>query len=334
MVSYEDTTSLSSIHSTLHNMFHMNQTSCWIMSGCFDHHSFHNDINAKDDQPSSITADIHRDSPSTVQSTYRPKVIDTFIFYNELSMLRLRYEMLRDVVDLFVMVEARQTHTGKPKPLHFELNKHLFPVEFLNKLLAVTIDLPHIPATTNQLAWENEHYQRDYITTVLSKSMNLDDRDIILHADVDEIYRPSTVHAILQTYSLGPPASNEVIHIGMEMFYYNLSCAIMSRMWLQPFAVTYGTMKSISKNELNWFKLMNDLRLNIPCHPTKNLFSRGGWHLSYFKSLSKIFDKLDAFAHTETNTEEVKKDALNQILKGRSVVQGGDEALYCRFVFS
>ena len=331
MKSYEDSASLSSIHSTLHNMFHLNQTSCWIMSGCFDHHSFHNDINTNttDDQPSSIAADIHRDPPSTVQSTYRPKVIDAFIFYDELSMLRLRYEMLRDVVDLFVLIEATHTFTGRPKLLHYELNKHLLPLELTQRTLSVTVQPPYIPATSREEAFQNEYFQRNYLSKLLEEHMELDHRDIVLVSDLDEIFRPSTVHAIVQTYSLGPPASNQPLHIGMLFFYYNLSCVIEKRPWIHPYAITYGALYNTYKNT-NWTRAIEILRSEVMIYPVLNLIRRGGWHLSYFKSLSKILDKLDAFAHTEMNTKEIRNNLTQNILNGKSAVQPDHNSAYCR----
>ena len=40
------------------------------------------------------------------------KLIDSFIFYNELSTLNMRLHELDDYVDYFVIVEAGLTHSG------------------------------------------------------------------------------------------------------------------------------------------------------------------------------------------------------------------------------
>ena len=46
------------------------------------------------------------------------------MFFNELNMLKYRLAVLNDTVDLFVIVEATHTHSGKPKDLflrdHFD----------------------------------------------------------------------------------------------------------------------------------------------------------------------------------------------------------------------
>ena len=45
------------------------------------------------------------------------KLIDSFIFYNELSTLNMRLHELDDYVDYFVIVEAGLTHSGNEKPI-------------------------------------------------------------------------------------------------------------------------------------------------------------------------------------------------------------------------
>ena len=54
------------------------------------------------------------------------KLIDSFIFYNELSTLNMRLHELDDYVDYFVIVEADITHAGNPKPLYYGDNKAFF----------------------------------------------------------------------------------------------------------------------------------------------------------------------------------------------------------------
>ena len=52
--------------------------------------------------------------------TTQPKIIDCFIFYNEIALLTYRLNVLNDVVDFFVIVESTHTFTGKEKSLHYQ----------------------------------------------------------------------------------------------------------------------------------------------------------------------------------------------------------------------
>lgn len=45
-------------------------------------------------------------------------IYDCFSFFNELDLLEIRLNVLKDVVDRFVLVEAGETHAGKPKPFY------------------------------------------------------------------------------------------------------------------------------------------------------------------------------------------------------------------------
>ena len=64
------------------------------------------------------------------------KIVDCFIFYNELKMLKFRLKYLYNYVDHFVLVESTKTFTGTPKPLFFQNNKHEF-LEYLDKIIHV-----------------------------------------------------------------------------------------------------------------------------------------------------------------------------------------------------
>ena len=75
--------------------------------------------NSEDDSSSECIDHINR-SPRPV------RIIDSFTFYNELDILLYRLQLLADVVDVFVVVEATHTHTGHPKPLVFLENSERY----------------------------------------------------------------------------------------------------------------------------------------------------------------------------------------------------------------
>ena len=41
------------------------------------------------------------------------KIVDCFIFYNEIDMLLYRLEILNEYVDYFILVESKYTFSGK-----------------------------------------------------------------------------------------------------------------------------------------------------------------------------------------------------------------------------
>ena len=51
------------------------------------------------------------------------KLIDCFMYFDEDLVLEIRLNTLCDYVDQFIIVEAKQDHSGKQKKLNFDINK-------------------------------------------------------------------------------------------------------------------------------------------------------------------------------------------------------------------
>ena len=47
------------------------------------------------------------------------KIIDSFIFYNEIDLLYYRLSILDEYVDKFILVESTHTFTGYSKPIFY-----------------------------------------------------------------------------------------------------------------------------------------------------------------------------------------------------------------------
>ena len=50
-------------------------------------------------------------------------IFDCFTFFNELELLEIRCEELKELDVIHVVVESNLTHSGKSKPLYFSENK-------------------------------------------------------------------------------------------------------------------------------------------------------------------------------------------------------------------
>jgi len=123
------------------------------------------------------------------------KIIDCFIFYNELDLLTYRLNILDDIVDYFVIVESTHTFTGKEKQLYFNENKHKFE-RFNEKIIHIVVDdFPFRNPNGNEV-WANEYFQRNAISRGLERIHNLDMDDIIIIADLDEIPAPKILSDI------------------------------------------------------------------------------------------------------------------------------------------
>jgi beta-1,4-mannosyl-glycoprotein beta-1,4-N-acetylglucosaminyltransferase len=213
------------------------------------------------------------------------KIVDCFIFYNEIDLLIYRLNVLNDVVDHFIIVESTCTHTGKEKPLIFYENKKLFE-KFNHKIIHVIVDdfpykYPNVNIMKNE-QWINENFQRNAIARGF-QNLNLSDNDLITITDLDEIPDPNTLNKI----------KNNEIHVEinsleMDLYYYNLHSRFINK-WYHPKIINYKSYRELKLS-------CNDIRFArvLP-------ISNGGWHLSYFGDNNHIKNKINNFTHQEYN---------------------------------
>jgi beta-1,4-mannosyl-glycoprotein beta-1,4-N-acetylglucosaminyltransferase len=217
------------------------------------------------------------------------KVIDCFIFYNEIDMLKFRLKELNDCVDFFVLVECIKTHQNNDKELFFENNKHQF-TEYLDKIIHIIVK-DNIP-TGDENAWYRENYQRRCIDTGIKK-LNLNNDDIIIISDLDEIPDSNTINIIKNSNNF-----NGIYILEQDLYYYNLNTKYNSKSTLAKI-LNYGSYNGDPQS----------LRGNNTIPTIKN----GGWHFSYFGDVKFIKNKLLNFAHREFNNEFYLND--ERILK-------------------
>ena len=67
------------------------------------------------------------------------KIFDSFRFFNELEILEIRFNLLYDVVDHFVITECPYTTMGDEKPLYYLENKDRFS-KFNDKVIHDVMD--------------------------------------------------------------------------------------------------------------------------------------------------------------------------------------------------
>lgn len=225
-------------------------------------------------------------------------IIDTFIFYNELDLLNYRLNLLYDVVDYFVIVEATLTHSGKPKKLFFEENKESFS-RFSDKIVHIVVTnlYENIDTSTNSETFKNEHLHRNsidvgiqVIENILSNKnpqQKLGDNDLIIVSDADEIPDPITLESIKKSRR-----KNIFFSLQQKLYYYNLKNVV--RVW-------WGSSKIIGYNV--YVKSCGRLPQIIRNFPSAQI-PRGGWHLSYFGDSDFIRTKLKSFAEQNFNNDE------------------------------
>ena len=91
------------------------------------------------------------------------KVIDSFTFFNEFDMLKLRLDYLNDVVDHFIISESNYTHSGKLKPYYLDEIWNDIPKEIQNKITRLKyepdINQINIPQNVKVCDYENGNWK-------------------------------------------------------------------------------------------------------------------------------------------------------------------------------
>ena len=110
----------------------------------------------------------------------RSKIFDCITFFDNNFMFEIRYNILSQYVDYFVICESKFDHRGNKKEKNF-IWKENFDKKKIKYLL---IDSP-FPTNTN--IWENQAIQREELLNFINFAGQ---EDYIFFSDPDEIVRP------------------------------------------------------------------------------------------------------------------------------------------------
>ena len=229
------------------------------------------------------------------------KIVDCFLFYNELELLAFKLKELTDVVDYFVIVESKYTFRGNDKKLYYEENKSKF-ADYADKIIHVVHDNNAAKISESEGgrkdglpdAWSNEREQRFYGTKGLAQ-LDLADDDIIILSDLDEIADKRTL-AKIKNEGLEAP----IICLEQDMYYYDLKNKLEEKCYHSKL-VRFDKMREYLDKSPDVFETVTRPEYNpdgkhIGHFP---IIGKGGWHLSFFGGVSMIKNKIKNFSHVE-----------------------------------
>ena len=238
-------------------------------------------------------------------------VYDCFQFFNELDILKLRMNILNDVVDRFVISESTVTFSGEKKPLFYEENKEMFK-EFEHKIIHNVVR--DTPMDCN--AFIRDHHQKCAVARGV-KDCNPD--DIIIFSDVDEIPNPETLKTLLPRVEAG-----KIYCMAQRLFYCYLNMEEVSgnllsvtgefegvekKQWLGTKVCRYSLLKKYTTEELR----------NKEQKAIGERIENGGWHFSYMgggKGQSvenRVKYKIKSAAHQEYNNRSTLSKVKHNI---------------------
>lgn len=195
------------------------------------------------------------------------KIFDCFTFFNELDLLKLRFEILDPYVDFFILVESHQTFSGHAKPLYYKDNENKFK-KWNKKII-------HIIVPDTEVNFGNL-FERHYLCyeAIEDKLMELGkSEDLAFCSDLDEMWNPEMI-----------AKSDDNSHSLIQHNYSYYLNYLSNEEWT-------GTLMTKIKNIFAGF---NKLNRTAKPFPLRN----GGWHFSNQGGVEQIIKKLEAYDHS------------------------------------
>lgn len=241
-------------------------------------------------------------------------IVDFFPFfalYGE-ETLKLRYEILKDHVDYFVIAESNKTHSG----LNVE-RKFLEMVDKLNldrnKIIYILHDIPEdedlkiLPIdiqntygnrdkVESQRARARERLQKDALLDVLDE---FDDNTVFIHGDADEIIRPDVIQYLSKVCREN---QNIIIKVPLVYLEGRADLRLYHRETNQPvdwaggmFLATKSQLKKATPSQIR-----SNVNNPFPIHyVTENgsMLKDLGWHFSWMGNAERRAVKSKVWAH-------------------------------------
>ena len=233
----------------------------------------------------------------------KSKIYDCVTFFEENFITNLRFEILDEFIDYFVICESQYDHRGNKKKLNFEL----IDSKFKKKIIYLVHDKPF---REEKNLWKNQAEQREHIITGLDGAAP---NDYIMFSDPDEIPRPELLKNLDLKKKYG-------------IFLQNIYCYKFN-LFNKHESPWEGTrvckMKNLKSIDFMRQKIKNK-NLIIPFwkfykEKSIEIIKNGGWHFNSILSPEEISRKLKTFAHTEYATdryssiESIKKKIINKV---------------------
>ena len=253
------------------------------------------------------------------------KIFDCFMFYDEETLLDIRFNTLDKFVDYFIIVESKNFHNGKNRKLRFDINNY---PKFKDKIIYIQHDpfklkLESVLQNDDESeksrklifnAHIRENDQRDKIMDGLNHA---NENDLIMISDVDEI--PNLEQIVFNDIK------NEVLMFEQNIFYYKLNRYLPNFVWFGTKAckkknlLSPQWLRNIKKNKYSFYRL--DTFFSKTKYINKKYIKNGGWHFSNLKNSYDIELKLKSYLHhRDYESEELGHNKIDDLIKKNKTI--------------
>lgn len=212
-------------------------------------------------------------------------LFDCFLYFDEKELLELRFNILKDIVDGFIITDGNRTFRGDPKPFTCvdTIRELGLPEE---KIQVLHVELPSYEDI--QIPWAREYAQRD----ALGVGMRMCPPDsVFFFSDVDEIPKPDR---LLEAVELAKADPKRCVRLSMPMFYGRADLRVKD---------PHG---SDDKAPNNWtcgtvvlYEHLDQTPSQIRQNPNDLILGNcdAGWHFSWMGDAARMKKKVTSFSH-------------------------------------
>jgi beta-1,4-mannosyl-glycoprotein beta-1,4-N-acetylglucosaminyltransferase len=245
------------------------------------------------------------------------KIIDCVTYFDEPMLFEVRKNILNKYVDIFLVIEARHTHSGKKKKLNFNIDNY---PDIKNKIIYLVIDneprdliieekLSSSQKRINSIKRINQSYDKalDFLR-ICSPD------DIFILSDIDEI--PNLERLNIKEID------SKIILFKQKMFYYKFNLYYDLIPWFGSKAckiknlISPSFLRHAKSKRYPFWRI--DTWFSKVKHHSVHVIDDGGWHFTNIKPPEKLFEKYSNFGHhnefedNEIGIEDIKKMILEK----------------------
>ena len=266
------------------------------------------------------------------------RIFDCTTFYDENFILDVRFNILDQFVDKFVICESAYSHSGKKKKFNFDISKF---ERFKHKIVYLKID--HEPKNLIYKSSNNENnkentkdvrinaikriaYQRNFLKEGIVDASN---NDLIFYSDNDEI--PKLNDANLDKIQ------NKLIFFKQKLFYYKFNLFCNRYEWhgtkgcKKKDLIDFEWLRNIKTKKYNFYRF--DTIFSKTKYTDVKIINDGGWHFSQLKKIDDIYSKLTNSEDHQEFKDTGKKISDIEDLVNRKVILYDHKAKSSDFKF-
>ena len=241
-------------------------------------------------------------------------IFDTFMYNGEEAILDIRLNTLAPIIDKFIIVESKTSHSLLPRELEYPKQADRF-FKFKDKIHYYEVDY-----CKNNNFLLNDWIGREVVSDILKNQHELKIADKIIHGDLDEIPRVKLLEKIILSDS------------AMERPYTFMTDSRQLCFDLESRQEAHGRIRGnfpgsilikgehLNKEKLFWLRQIraNNIVNGIDYKDVFNLVDNAGWHFSYCAGLNRTVDKFKFFCHANEMPNCVKdKEGLINCIKNK-----------------